>query len=135
MAAVLGVGLLFLAYRSWRRRQKPDASGVEGEEAVLSYGADASEGPAPTPEEVRAANLVVRTYLELLGGLAELGMPRATSETARELASRLDVAALHGLTELFERARYGQRGLPPDATEEASRLAAATLSSVADPPQ
>lgn len=90
---------------------------------VLRYGADdAAAGGGPTLEELHAANAVVSVYLSVLKGLARSGSPRQSSETARELARRLDLAPLHALTELFERARYGQRGLPSDALAEAERL-------------
>ena len=38
-----------------------------------------------------------------------------------------ETVALDALTLLFERARYGERGLPPEAEAEALRLSAAAL--------
>lgn len=123
LGAILVMALGISAFRAWRRRRAEAADDLEQPPAVLRYGADdAAVGGGPTLEELHAANAVVSVYLSVLKGLAKSGSPRQPSETARELARRLDLAPLHGLTELFERARYGQRGLPPDALAEAERL-------------
>lgn len=129
-------GLLLLAlgvagYRELRRRRADKEAELEPPPVALRYGADDTAGGGPSLEELHAANAVVSVYLKLLRGLAKAGAGREPSETARELARRLDLAPLHGLTELFERARYGQRGLPPDALAEAERLEGETLSALA----
>ncbi|MBL4846177.1 MAG: DUF3488 domain-containing protein [Planctomycetes bacterium] len=123
--------LLLAGYRAWRqRRSEGEGEGeVPPPPSVLRYGADGqSEGP--TAEELHAADAVVSVYLGFLKGLAKAGQGRESSETARELARRLDLAPLHGLTELFERARYGRWGLPPDALAEVERLSAETLAAL-----
>ncbi len=123
LGVILFLALGVAAYRAWRRRRIEASDELEEPPVVLRYGADdAAAGGGPTLEELHAANAVVSVYLSVLKGLARSGSPRQSSETARELARRLDLAPLHALTELFERARYGQRGLPSDALAEAERL-------------
>lgn len=140
-----GLGLLLLgalgiaAFRAWRRRREETKEALEEAPTALRYGADqGGRGGGPTLEELHAANAVVSVYLNVLKGLSKRGSPRLPSETARELAGRLDLAPLHALTELFERARYGQRGLPPEALAEAERLqeqVSAALEAQAEAPE
>jgi transglutaminase-like putative cysteine protease len=133
LGALLAVALGIAAYRAWRRRRSEAKEALEEAPSALRYGADElGGGGGPTLEELHAANAVVSVYLKVLKGLAKRGSPRQPSETARELARRLDLTSLHALTELFERARYGQRGLPPDALAEAERLEAEVREALAD---
>jgi hypothetical protein len=120
LVLVFGVVAVFLINRAVDRFYKPPQDMDEIAEIARTALNDLS-GAKPSK------NVIVRCYLDMNHAVGEKrGLVRDAATTPAEFSVRLEAMgmpldAVHGLTEVFERVRYGGRDASPDEIKEAKR--------------
>lgn len=125
IAAGFVLGLLTaVGYLFARRVEAADAADTDEPPTVEDVQRVVAAGRAALSDldEPRAA--VIRSYAAMESALADLGLSRRVADTPSDLLTRAEraglfgtggAAAAHDLAELFQRARFSHRELPPDA--------------------
>jgi hypothetical protein len=122
---VLGAAAVFFINRAFDRMKKP-ASEVN-EIAEIARTALGQLDAKPTK------NVIIKSYLDMNTVVGEKrGLIREEAMTPAEFAVRLDALglpldAVHGLTSVFERVRYGGQDVGEEETEEAKRCLTSIL--------
>lgn len=120
LVLVFGVVAVLLINRAVDRFYKPPQDMDEIAEIARTALNDLS-GAKPSK------NVIVRCYLDMNHAVGEKrGLVRDAATTPAEFSVRLETMgmpldAVHGLTEVFERVRYGGRDASPDEIKEAKR--------------
>lgn len=127
LVLVFGVVAVFLVNRAFDRFYKPPQDMDEIAEIARTALNDLS-GAKPSK------NVIVRCYLDMNHAVGEKrGLVRDAATTPAEFSVRLEAMglpldAVHGLTEVFERVRYGGRDASPEEIKEAKRCLTQILS-------
>ncbi len=120
LVLVFGVVVVFFINRAFDRFFKPPQDMDELAEIARTALNDLSGAKS-------SKNVIVRCYLDMNHVVGEKrGLVRDAAATPAEFAVRLEVLglpldAVHGLTEVFERVRYGGRDASPEEIKEAKR--------------
>jgi hypothetical protein len=123
---VFGVVIVFFVNRVFDRFYKP-AQDVD-QIAEIARNALNDLSNAKTTK-----NVIIRCYLDMNNAVGEKrGLVREAAMTPAEFAIRLKgmglpTDALHGLTEVFERVRYGGQNVSPEEIKEAKRCLTSIL--------
>ncbi len=122
---VLGAAAVFFINRAFDRMKKPASE--MNEIAEIARTALGQLGAKPSK------NVIIKSYLDMNAVVGEKrGLIRDEAMTPAEFAVRLDslglpLDAVHGLTEVFERVRYGGQEVGTEETEEAKRCLTSIL--------
>lgn len=122
---VFGAAAVFFINRAFDRLPKP-ASEMK-ELAAIARTALGQLDAKPSK------NIIIKSYLDMNAAVGEKrGLIREEAMTPAEFAVRLDslglpLDAVHGLTEVFERVRYGGQDVGAEETEEAKRCLTSIL--------
>jgi uncharacterized membrane protein YeaQ/YmgE (transglycosylase-associated protein family) len=120
LVLVFGVVVVFFINRAFDRFYKPPQDMDELAEIARTALNDLSGAKS-------SKNVIVRCYLDMNHVVGEKrGLVRDAATTPAEFSVRLEAMglpldAVHGLTEVFERVRYGGRDASPEEIKEAKR--------------
>lgn len=137
IAVLAGLAFWLILWLGGGRSREVDTAAprkVAARRETVPGAAPAAASVRPDPQDWRAK--IVRIYVRLAEQLSKLGVRRKPCDTPMEFARSLaPEGAAASLTELFTRARYGDRDLAESDVQAASRAGAEILDHFRKPPR